>query len=71
MRMVDWVKKLDDFLVLSEKQLLTNAGKVSHEKIEAIACNKYEAYRKTQDKKYNPDFDREIKKITKETKEKT
>ena len=39
--------------------------------MEAIACNEYEEYRKTQDKKYISDFDREIEKITKETKEKT
>ncbi|MBT9437802.1 MAG: cell filamentation protein Fic, partial [Desulfobacterales bacterium] len=32
MKMQDWIQKLDDFLQISEKELLTNAGKISHEK---------------------------------------
>jgi len=32
MKMRDWIKKLDDFLKVSEKKLLTNAGKISHQK---------------------------------------
>ena len=30
MYMKDWVKKLDDFLILNEKQILQNSGNVSH-----------------------------------------
>lgn len=32
--MKDWVKKLDDFLVLNEKEILQNAGNVSHLEME-------------------------------------
>ena len=35
MYMGDWVKKLDDFLVLNEKQVLSTAGRVSHADMEA------------------------------------
>ena len=30
MKMQDWIDKLDDFLKISEKDVLTNAGKISH-----------------------------------------
>ena len=33
MKMQDWIQKLDDFLRISEKELLTNIGKVSHKKV--------------------------------------
>ena len=32
MKMQDWIQKLDDFLRISEKELLINAGKISHKK---------------------------------------
>jgi len=32
MKMNDWIQKLDDFLRISDKEFLTNAGKVSHKK---------------------------------------
>jgi hypothetical protein len=30
MKMNDWIQKLDDFLKIREKELLKNAGSVSH-----------------------------------------
>ena len=63
MKMKDWIQKLDDFLKISEKELLTNAGKVSHQKAIKTAKTEYEKYRKAEDKKYISDFDREMKKI--------
>lgn len=33
MYMRDWLKKLDDFIVLNEKQVLTHSGKVSHDEM--------------------------------------
>jgi hypothetical protein len=63
MKMLDWIQKLDDFLRISEKELLTNAGKVSHQKAIEKAKFEYEKYRKAEDKKYISDFDREMKKI--------
>ncbi|MFH1546191.1 MAG: virulence RhuM family protein, partial [Patescibacteria group bacterium] len=44
MKMADWIGKLDDFLHTSEKKLLANAGKVSHEKAIQKANTEYEKY---------------------------
>ena len=65
MKMQDWIQKLDDFLRISEKELLTNAGKISHKKALEKAKIEYEKYRKEEDKKYISDFDREVKKLLK------
>ncbi len=65
MKMRDWVQKLDDFLKISEKKLLTNAGKISHKKAIEKAKIEYDKYRKAEDEKYISDFDREMKKIEK------
>ena len=66
MKMHDWIQKLDDFLRISEKELLTNAGKVSHKKAVEKARIEYEKYRKTEDKKHISDFVREMKKLLKD-----
>ena len=63
MKMQDWVQKLDDFLRISESELLMNAGKVSHQKAIEKAKLEYEKYRKAEDSKYISDFDRELKKM--------
>jgi hypothetical protein len=68
MKMQDWVQKLDDFLKVSEKELLANAGKVSHKEAINKAKIEYEKYRKAEDKKYISDFDREIKKLVEDDK---
>ncbi len=65
MKMQDWIQKLDDFLKVSEKELLINAGKISHKKAIEKATIEYEKYRKAEDKKYISDFDREMKKVLK------
>ena len=68
MKMHDWIQKLDDFLRISEKELLTNAGKVSHKKAVEKAKFEYDKYRKAEDKKHISDFDREMKKLLKDEK---
>jgi hypothetical protein len=45
MYMRDWIAKLDDFLRLSEREILTHAGKVSHEVAIAKAEAQYEEFR--------------------------
>lgn len=70
MEMNEWIKKLDDFLKLSEKNILTDAGKVSSEKAITKAEAEFIKFKKTQDKKHISDFDREIKRITKSIKKK-
>jgi len=34
MYMTDWVKKLDEFLILNEKEILTHTGRISHKEME-------------------------------------
>jgi len=70
MKMQDWIQKLDDFLKASEKELLKNAGTVSHKKAMEKAKLEYEKYRKTEDKKYISDFDREMKQLESKIKRK-
>ncbi|MDD3725441.1 MAG: virulence RhuM family protein [Bacteroidales bacterium] len=65
MKMQDWINKLDDFLRISEKELLNNTGSISHQQALSKARLEYEKYRKAEDKKYISDFDREIKKLKK------
>ncbi len=48
MYMKDWVVKLDDFLKLSGKELLLNAGTVSHEQAAEKALLEYQKYRECQ-----------------------
>jgi hypothetical protein len=44
MHMADWVAKLDDFLKLSDQDILTHAGRVSHELAEQHAHAQFEQY---------------------------
>jgi hypothetical protein len=65
MRMADWIKKLDDFLRLSERDILTHAGKISHDKAVAKAHAEYEKFRILEANKPSPverDFDEAIRK---------
>ena len=66
MKMKDWITKLDDFLRLSERELLTNAGKVSAERASQKAEEELEKYRAKNDKNYVSDFDRAVKAIEKQ-----
>ncbi len=70
MKMQDWIDKLDDFLKISEKKLLKNAGKISHKQAIEKAKKEYEKYRKAENKKYISDFDREMKKLENKVKRK-
>ncbi len=44
MRMVDWVIKLDGFLQLNERDILTHAGRISHDAAATHAGNEYDAF---------------------------
>ena len=46
MYMKDWIVKLDEFLKVSEREILMNAGKISHEAAIEKARIEYEKYRK-------------------------
>lgn len=51
MYMADWVKKLDEFLILNEKEILTHAGKVSHKEMEAKVRDELEKYHEQMQRK--------------------
>lgn len=70
MKMSDWVEKLDAFLKFNEYKILKDAGKVSHEVAKELAEKEYEKFRIIQDKNFESDFDKEIKKIKSHKKEK-
>ena len=65
MTMEDWSTRIDKFLLSDDRDVLKNAGKISHE----IACDKalteFEKYRIKQDKLYKSDFDLLIEEIEK------
>ncbi len=63
MMMKDWIEKLDAFLKFTEYDILTNAGKISHEVAKELALSEYEKYRIVQDRLFESDFDREIKRF--------
>lgn len=65
MRMKEWAEKLDEFLKLSEKKLLSGAGKISAAKAAVRAEAEFAKYKHGQDKKYISDFDREVKRLSK------
>jgi hypothetical protein len=63
MKMNDWVQKLDAFLQFNEYKILKDAGKVSHEVAKKLAEKEYEKFRVIQDKNFESDFDREVKRL--------
>jgi len=65
MAMKDWVSKLDAFLQFNEYDVLQDAGKVSAEVAQKLAEAEYEKFKKTQDRFYESDFDKAIKKLKK------
>ena len=56
--------KLDAFLQFNEEAILNHQGKVSHEVALALAEGEFDKYRIVQDKLYESDFDKAVKKLT-------
>ena len=63
MRMADWVAKLDAFLKFNEYEVLMSAGNVSAEVAKRLAEEQYEKFRVTQDRAFESDFEKEVKRI--------
>jgi hypothetical protein len=68
MKMVDWVSRLDAFLQFNDYQVLKDAGKISASIAKQLAEKEYSKYRVVQDKEFESDFDKEVKRITKKGK---
>ena len=63
MTMDDWAKRLNAFLQFNQKDILTNAGKVTQAIAKAFAESEFEKYRIIQDRLFESDFDKDVKRI--------
>ncbi len=45
MYMADWVKKLDEFLKMSDNEILTHAGRISHQQATQKVIGEYDKYK--------------------------
>ncbi len=63
MTMEDWANRLNAFLQFNEREILDNPGTVTREIAKAFAESEYEKYRIVQDRLFESDFDRHIKKL--------
>ncbi len=63
MKMKDWIAKLDAFLTFNEYEILADAGKVSHAVAKALVEREYEAYRVSQDRAFESDFERDASRM--------
>lgn len=73
MHMADWIKKLDAFLTLNERDILTHAGRISHEMAHAKAemeYDKFKALTSTDARPVDDDFDQATRLLPKPPKPK-
>jgi len=63
MTMKNWAEKLDGFLKFNDYNVLKDAGKITHEIAVSLAEKEYGKYHIIQDKNYESDFDKQIKKL--------
>jgi len=68
MHMADWTKKLDGFLTLNERDILTHAGRISHEVAQAKAeleYDKFKALAAAEPRPVDADFEQTMEKLKK------
>lgn len=58
MTMEDWANRIDKYLLADDRDILKDAGKISHEIAEEKALTEFEKYRVIQDRLYQSDFDK-------------
>ncbi len=63
MTMEDWAKRLDVFLEMDDREILQDSGKVSAQLAKEFAESEFEKYRIVQDRLFESDFDREVKRL--------
>jgi hypothetical protein len=66
MTMQNWIEKLNGFLQLNDRDILTHAGNISHELAAAKAEDEYEKFnikRIAAQDKTDSDFDKTVKKL--------
>jgi hypothetical protein len=69
MTMKDWAEKLNAFLQFNERDILNNPGKVTKEMAKAFTESEFEKYRIIQDRLFESDFDRHIKRVLESNKQ--
>jgi hypothetical protein len=62
MTMQDWETRLNRFIAATDRKILQDAGKVTAEIAQAHAESEFEKYRIVQDRLFESDFDRQVKK---------
>ena len=68
MQMADWIKKLDAFMAVNECEILTHAGRISHEMAREMAEAEYEKFNQRRIRQkdcLDGDFEKTIKQLTK------
>ena len=66
MHMADWIAKLDAFLALNERDILTHAGRISHEMAQSKAeleYDKYQTLHAGHPRPVDADFEQAIKQL--------
>ncbi|MCR6701430.1 MAG: virulence RhuM family protein [Dokdonella sp.] len=63
MSMEDWSKRLDAFLEFDDRKVLQNSGKISAKLAQTHAESEFEKYRIVQDRLFESDFDKAVKKL--------
>lgn len=63
MSMEDWSKRLDAFLQFDDREALQNSGKISAKIAQTHAESEFEKYRIVQDRLFESDFDKAVKKL--------
>jgi hypothetical protein len=69
MTMAEWAKKLDAFLQFNEYEILKDAGKIKHDLAVKLAEKEYQKFRVAQDRTFESDFDRVVKKFKQKRKD--
>ena len=63
MKMADWKTLLERYLQISDRDILPDAGSVTHEEAEAKALGEYEKFWRIQDQTFLSDFDKFVEEI--------
>ena len=73
MHMADWINKLDGFLTLNDRDILTHAGRISHEMAQAKAEQEYSKFKELSaidSRPVDADFERAVQALPKPAKTK-
>ncbi|MCX6874916.1 MAG: virulence RhuM family protein [Verrucomicrobia bacterium] len=63
MTMQDWITKLEGFLTLNDREILTHAGKISADLAKSHAEREYTEFRREEDRLLESDFDRAVQQL--------